>query len=84
MEQILFGGTNSGLTTIQLNNISFYSGSGSGLLSGYATILADGEIIPGVMTAVPEPGTWLAGALALLAVGYTQRKRFAKKLIVAG
>ena len=40
------------------------------------------ELTP--LTPVPEPATWLAGALALLAVGYTQRKRFAKQLVVAG
>jgi fibronectin-binding autotransporter adhesin len=31
------------------------------------------------VTAVPEPSTWVAGTLALLAVGYAQRKRFASK-----
>lgn len=31
------------------------------------------------LSAVPEPSTWAAGALALLAVGYTQRRRFQKK-----
>ena len=31
------------------------------------------------LTPVPEPSTWVAGALALLAVGYTQRRRFARK-----
>jgi autotransporter-associated beta strand protein len=30
--------------------------------------------------AVPEPGTWIAGGLALLAVGYGKRKRFARLL----
>jgi autotransporter-associated beta strand protein len=33
------------------------------------------------VTAVPEPGSWLAGALALLAVGYTQRRRFQRKAV---
>jgi hypothetical protein len=28
----------------------------------------------------PEPSTWVAGALALAALGYSQRKRVAKKL----
>jgi fibronectin-binding autotransporter adhesin len=32
------------------------------------------------LTAVPEPGTWCAAALALLAVGYIQRKRVARLL----
>ena len=30
-------------------------------------------------TPVPEPSTWVAGVLALAALGYSQRKRFAKK-----
>jgi hypothetical protein len=29
--------------------------------------------------AVPEPATWMAGGLALLAMGYAQRKRLAKR-----
>ena len=33
-----------------------------------------------VATPVPEPGTWGAGALALLAIGYTQRRRFTRLL----
>lgn len=34
------------------------------------------------LAAVPEPSTWVGAALALLAVGYTQRKRFVKRLSV--
>jgi hypothetical protein len=32
---------------------------------------------------VPEPSTWVAGALALGVLGFSQRKRFAKKLRAA-
>jgi autotransporter-associated beta strand protein len=32
-----------------------------------------------VLTAVPEPSTWVAAALALAAVGWSQRKRFARR-----
>jgi fibronectin-binding autotransporter adhesin len=32
------------------------------------------------VVAVPEPGTWIAGALALGAVGWTQRRRFSRAL----
>ena len=84
LEQILFGGDATGLSATQLTQVSFYSDAGSTLLSSYATILLDGEIVPGVMTPVPEPSTWVAGALALLAVGYMSRRRFQRKLIVAG
>jgi hypothetical protein len=32
------------------------------------------------ITVIPEPGTWLACALALSAIGWSQRRRFCKKL----
>jgi autotransporter-associated beta strand protein len=35
------------------------------------------------LTAVPEPRTWIGGALAVVAIGCTQRKRFARLLKVA-
>jgi fibronectin-binding autotransporter adhesin len=74
-EQILFGGTASGLTAGQLLQVSFYSDGGSTLISNTALILTDGEIIPGPLVVVPEPSTWIGAALALAAVGVTQRKR---------
>jgi fibronectin-binding autotransporter adhesin len=44
----------------------------------------DGSLIPNdislTVTAIPEPGTWVAAALTLLTVGYTQRKRFTPSL----
>jgi fibronectin-binding autotransporter adhesin len=36
----------------------------------------DGNDIVLTVTAVPEPSTWIGGALALAALGYTQRRRF--------
>jgi autotransporter-associated beta strand protein len=36
----------------------------------------DGNDIVLTVTAVPEPSTWIGGALALVALGYTQRRRF--------
>jgi fibronectin-binding autotransporter adhesin len=33
-----------------------------------------------VLTLVPEPSTWIGGALALGAIGYSQRRRFSKRL----
>jgi hypothetical protein len=78
-EQILFGGTATGLSAGQLLQISFYSDNGNTFISNTALILADGEIVPGPVNPVPEPSTWIGGALALLAVGYTQRRRFAKR-----
>lgn len=39
------------------------------------TFTYDGANIDLTLTAVPEPGTWIGGALALGAMGWTQRRR---------
>ena len=75
-DQVFFGNSLGGLTNGQLNQISFYSDAGSSQLSSFALILSSGEIVPGVMTPVPEPSTWAAAALALSAIAWTQRRRF--------
>lgn len=64
-DQVYFGTDANGLTSSQLNQISFYSDNGTTLL-GTAQILGDGEIVP--LAAVPEPATWIAGALTLAAI----------------
>jgi fibronectin-binding autotransporter adhesin len=77
-DQLIFQGT----TGAASYTIATYTGTLSGVFdvftppSGYAVSYA----IPGEidLVAVPEPSTWIGGALALLAVGYTQRKRFSK------
>jgi autotransporter-associated beta strand protein len=38
----------------------------------------DGNDVVLTAIAVPEPGTWIGGALALAALGYTQRRRFVR------
>ena len=70
-EQLLFGSNGSGLTQGQLDSISFYSGAGTGFLGtgGFAPGM-DGEVVP-----VPEPGTWMGGALALAAIGLMRRSK---------
>ena len=90
-DQLFFGTGNTGLSSTQLGQINFYSDAGSTFLgtgmfaptftsSSTGAFMSDadptftGEVVP-----VPEPSTYLAGALALLAVGYTQRHRFARK-----
>jgi autotransporter-associated beta strand protein len=39
-------------------------------------VAGNGNDILLTVTAVPEPSTWIGGALALAALGYTQRRRF--------
>ena len=56
-----------GLTNAQLANIAFYNDSNVAFAIG--TVIAYGnELVP-----VPEPSPWVAEALALLSIGYTQR-----------
>jgi autotransporter-associated beta strand protein len=43
------------------------------------TFTYDGANIDLTLTAVPEPSTWAAGVLTLLALAYTQRRRLAKR-----
>jgi autotransporter-associated beta strand protein len=56
--------------------------TGTDLINGYywTASYTGGDGNDFVLTAVPEPSTWVAGALALAAVGYTQRRRFARAL----
>ena len=79
IDQLYFGISNTGLSSAQLNQITFYSDAGNnplgtGMFASDSTGTFTGEVVP-----VPEPSTYLAGALALLAVGYTQRQRFVRQ-----
>ena len=76
LDQLLFGADSGALTQTQLNEISFYSGNGTGFLGtgAFATITA-GEVVP-----VPEPTTWVAGTLVVAFLGWSQRRRFFQKL----
>ena len=73
-DQLYFGTDPTGLSAEQLGQIAFYSDSGTTFLgwAGYANDL-DGEVVP-----VPEPGTWVATALAFGALGFTQLRRMRK------
>jgi autotransporter-associated beta strand protein len=62
VDQLLFGTSNSGLTPGQLALIQFVDPFGPGSGAYTATILGDGEVVPG--SPVPEPT-----GLALLAAG---------------
>src|SRR2546423_10371805 len=74
-DQLYFGSDATGLTPTQLAQISFYSDSGSTFLGfgSWGTDL-DGEVVP--LEPVPEPGTWIGAAFALVAIGFTHRRRF--------
>jgi hypothetical protein len=69
-DQVLFGSDTTGLTQSQLNQVSFFSGPGSGFL-GSAFILSNGELVP-----VPEPSAVFTVLGLLGLVGYRERRRF--------
>lgn len=72
-DQLYFGSDATGLTSSQLLDIQFYSGSGTGAYGAGAIILANGELDP-----VPEPATWIAAVLALGVVCCKERRRFTR------
>lgn len=77
MDQLFFGMDASGLTGLQLAEINFYSGAGTGFL-GFGEILANGEVVANGAAApagVPDSGSTLTllGGAALLAFVFRQR-----------
>ena len=79
-DQISFNGSADGTTTYVLATYASESGifdTVTGLPANYTLVYGPTELD---LTPIPEPGTWLAAALALAAVGYTQRKRFSGSL----
>jgi autotransporter-associated beta strand protein len=74
-DQVYFGNNVTGLTPLQLNQINFYSDAGLTFIgTGSWGIDLDGEIVPSLVP-VPEPATWIGGALALGAIGFASRRR---------
>ncbi|MEO0796770.1 MAG: autotransporter-associated beta strand repeat-containing protein [Verrucomicrobiota bacterium] len=75
LDQLFAGSSSSGLTSSQLSRIKFFNPAG--LTPGVydARILSTGEIVP--VQAVPEPGTYLAGAglVGLLVVLEIRRRQ---------
>ena len=70
-DQVYFGNGITGLNPAQLAEIRFYSDAGTTFLGiGSWGIDLDGEVVP-----LPEPATWIGGALALGAIGFTRRRR---------
>ena len=84
-DALVFNGSPDGTSTYLLASFGSLNGTFNTAPSfaGYQYIygLTTLELSP--LTPVPEPSTWVAGALALLAVGYTQRRRFARKAALA-
>jgi hypothetical protein len=76
-EQLLFGngGIAPGVSLAQLGQIQFIDpvGFAPGTYSAVYATLDLNEIVPGI--AVPEPSTWIGGALALAAIGWTLRRK---------
>jgi autotransporter-associated beta strand protein len=79
-DQLYIGSDVTGLTALQLQQISFYSDEGLTFIGkgGWGLDL-DGEVVP---VAVPEAATWISAALALGAGAFTQRRKL--RALVAG
>jgi autotransporter-associated beta strand protein len=79
-DRLLFA-TQPAFTDAQLAHVAFYNDAGTLLFTG-GTIIPYGNEFE--LVAAPEPSTWIGAALALGAIGVTQRKRFAKRSRVTG
>jgi autotransporter-associated beta strand protein len=78
---LMIGQTFLVLDKVSAGAVSGTFAQGSTVTSGpYAFSInyagSDGNDIVLTVTAVPEPSTWIGGALALAALGYAQRRRF--------
>jgi fibronectin-binding autotransporter adhesin len=73
---VLLSGTSLTGTFAGIVDGQIYSFSGYAFTADYTATGFD-------LVAVPEPGTWIAGALSVLAIGYSQRKRVAILLVRA-
>ncbi len=80
-DQITFTGTPNGTSTYVLATYGSVSGIfdvADTLPAGYRLIYGLNELHLAPLTAVPEPATWVAAVLTILAVGWTQRPRWKK------
>jgi autotransporter-associated beta strand protein len=60
--------------SLAASNVSFFSGSGTGLYSEATTFTSGGELVPSVSVSVPEPGTFFPAAV-LVAGALLRRRR---------
>jgi hypothetical protein len=77
-DRLIFGASNTSLTSSQLREIVFVNPTGLAPGNYSATILGNGEVIPTstIFVALPEPGTYAAGGvLAALVVWWEWRRR---------
>ncbi|MGI8957315.1 MAG: beta strand repeat-containing protein [Chthoniobacterales bacterium] len=73
-DRLLFAGTSSAFTSLyNQSDVSFNGEFGYDVMD-FGTFY---EVFG--VAKVPEPSTWASAALALLAVGYSQRRRFSKQ-----
>ena len=70
VDHLFFGSGGTGLNAAQLDQILFYSDSGSTFLGSAQWLGGTGEVVP-----VPEPGTWAGAVLAVGAVAFMRRQR---------
>jgi hypothetical protein len=81
---------NDGLDSVSgtfngLSNLSTFTAGGDTFLINYADIGGTGlDLTPNdislTVVGIPEPGTWLAAALTLSAIGWMQRRRLCTML----
>ena len=60
--------------SLAASNVSFFSGSGTGLYSEATTFTSGGELVPSLSVSVPEPGTFFPAAV-LVAAAFLRRRR---------
>jgi hypothetical protein len=73
VDQLIFGSNSSGLTSQQIAEVQFLNPAGFSAGTYGAMILSNGELVP-----VPEPSTWIAGALVFGTLLVRQRRRFSR------
>jgi len=74
-DRLLFANDPGSFTAAQLANIRFFDDSGAFI--GAAEIIGYGNMFE--LIAVPEPSTWVAGALALTSLVLGQRRRISRR-----
>jgi len=74
-ERLLFAGTSSSFTTQYAQTDVFFDG-----LQGYAAVQFSGYYEITGLAPVPEPATWISGALVVGLIGWTQLRKRASRL----